>query len=197
MARAAYDEMRTAPNLGEAVVVLDMAVSTTSRVPHTTLAAIARVIESHRKTRGIVQAKQALTLGSSRSASPWETRTRMIAQLDAGILGLKVNCPVFDQRGNLLGVADLLDEATGLVIESDGAHHREAAHHTDDNHREERFERARMQVCRVTSLDHRDRYATAARMLSARRDSARETERLWTTAQPAWWPLWGPSTRWQ
>jgi very-short-patch-repair endonuclease len=197
LARAAYDQMRIAPNLREAVVALDMATTTTSEVPHTTIDAVTRVIESHRKTRGIVQAKRALTLGSSRSASPWETRTRLIAELDGGIVGLKVNRPVFDLFGNLLGIVDLLDEQTGLVIESDGAGHRESERHTDDNHREELFERARMQVCRVTSLDHRDRFATAARMVAARRDAARETERLWTTQRPAWWSEWKYASRWE
>lgn len=196
MARAAYDEMRVAANLREAVVVHDMATSTTSGVAHTTSDRIRRVIASHRKTRGIVQASRALDLGSSRSASPWETRTRMIAELDAGITGLRVNCPVFDLGGNLLGVADLLDESSGLVIESDGGHHRENEQHTADNRREEKFERARMVVCRVTSLDHGDRFATAARMVAARRDALRESSRRWTTQLPDWWASWSPARRW-
>jgi hypothetical protein len=197
MARAAYDEMRLARDLRESVVVLDMATSTTHRLPHATLAAVERVVSMHVKTRGMAQARRALGLGSTRSASPWETRTRLVAELDAGITGLRVNPPVFDELGNLLGVVDLLDEATGLVIESDGGQHREVERHTDDNRREEELERGRLTVCRFTSLDHADRLAMAARMVRARRDAARERDRRWTLDQPDWWREWPPAARWR
>jgi len=196
LARSAYDEMRMARNLREAVVILDMAVSTTSEVAHTTLAAVRRVIDSHHKTRGIVQARNALDLGTSRSASPWETRTRLLAQLDVGIKELKVNVPVFDLSENLLGVADLIDPETGLVIESDGSGHRELSRHTDDNVREEKFERAGLVVCRVTSLDHADRWATVGRINRAWIDAAKARHRLWTLEQPDWWASWLPARRW-
>lgn len=197
IARAAYDEMRVARGLREAVVVLDMATSTTHGLPHATAAAVERVIGTHFKTRGMAQARKTLALGSTRSASPWETRTRLVAELDGGIRGLLVNVPVFDEFGKLLGVVDLLDEATGLVIESDGSHHREAENHAEDNRREEKLERARLTVCRVSSLDHADRYALAARMVAARRDAARERDRRWTTDPPDWWRRWPPASRWQ
>ncbi|KAA1400049.1 hypothetical protein [Aeromicrobium ginsengisoli] len=196
LARSAYDEMRVARNLREAVVVLDMAVSTTSEVAHTTLAAVRRVVESHHKTRGIVQARNALELGTSRSGSPWETRTRLMAQLDVGIRGLEVNVPVFDLSENLLGVADLIEPETGLVIESDGADHRELSRHTDDNVREEKFERAGLVVCRVTSLDHVNRWATVGRINRARIDAARARNRQWTLDKPDWWTSWSPARRW-
>ena len=35
-----------------------------------------------------------------------------------------MNCPVHDRSGRLLGIADLLDEEAGLVVEFDGADHR-------------------------------------------------------------------------
>ena len=196
LARAAYDEMRLARNLREAVVVLDMATSTTSSVAHTSPTAVARVVASHHKTRGIVQARRALSLGNPRSASPWETRTRLVAQLDADILDLRVNAPVFDLNENLLGVADLIDPQTGLVIESDGGDHREAARHTDDNVREEKFERAGAVVCRVTSLDHRDKRTMVGRMVAAKRDAQHSTRKLWTLDQPDWWRPWPPARRW-
>lgn len=197
MARAAYDEMRLARDRREAVVVLDMACSTTSGVPHTSIDEVLQVVKSHAKTRGIAQARWALGHAVSRSASPWETRTRLVAELDAGIHGLQVNVPVFDLFGNLLGIADLIDPATGLVIESDGSGHREAQRHTDDNVREEKFERARLVVCRVTSLDHADRWGTVGRMHRARRDAARESNRLWTLEKPSWWTTWKHAPRWE
>ncbi|VXC19335.1 hypothetical protein [Aeromicrobium sp. 9AM] len=197
MARAEYDEMRLARNRREAVVVLDMACSTTSDVPHTSIDDVARVVNSHAKTRGIAQARWALGQAVSRSASPWESRTRLMAELDADIHGLQVNVPVFDLFGNLLGIADLIDPATGLVIESDGADHREAQRHTDDNIREEKFERARLVVCRVTSLDHVDRWATVGRIHRARLDASRERGRLWTLEKPDWWHTWKHAPRWE
>ena len=197
MARAAYDEMRLAADCREAVVVLDMACSTTSGVQHTSIEQVVKVVNSHAKTRGIAQARWALGHGVSRSASPWETRTRLMAELDADIHGLQVNVPVFDLFGNLLGIADLIDPETGLVIESDGSGHREAQRHTDDNVREETFERARLVVCRVTSLDHADRWATVGRMHRARLDAARVRDRLWTLEKPDWWHTWRHAPRWE
>lgn len=197
LARAAYDEMRLATSRREAVVVLDMACSTTSEVPHTTIDEVLRVVESHTKTRGIAQARWALGHAVSRSASPWETRTRLMAELDADITGLQVNVPVFDLAGNLLGIADLIDPATGLVIESDGSDHRTARRHTDDNVREERFERARLVVCRVTSLDHAETWDTVGRIIRARVDAAREEDRRWTLEKPAWWSAWRHARRWE
>jgi hypothetical protein len=195
MARAAFDEMCRASGLRDAVVALDMATSTTSGVPHTSVAAVDRVIRSHYKVRGMVQARKAITVGSARSASPGETRTRLIAHLDAGLTGLLVNQPVFDETGTLLGIADLLDEEVGLVIESDGADFHSGPR-TKDNHRQERFERSHLVVCRVTGDDHRDRYGTAARILAARRDASRERDRRWTTIKPDWWPSWRHASRW-
>lgn len=196
MARAAFDEMRMAKSVREAVVILDMATSTTIARPHTTIERVERVFLSHHKVRGLVQARKALALGSTRSASPWETRTRLIAELDAGVPRLTVNVPIFDPYGNLLGIADLLDEEAGLVIESDGAHHRENESHTEDNRREEKFERSGLVVSRVTSLDHKDRWRTVGRIAAARRDAVATTKHEWTTAKPDWWSTWEPGRRW-
>lgn len=193
MARAVYDEMRTAANLRAAVVALDMAISTTTGMPHTTLTAVCKVVDSHHKTRGITQARKALGLASTRSASPWEVRTRLIAELDADLMGLLVNAPVFGLDGSLLGIADLLDPATGLVIESDGAGHREVAAHSADNIREEKFERALMVVVRVTAFEHRDRYGMARRMRDAQRDAKAMPDDRWTLEKPDWWWTWPPA----
>ncbi len=197
MARAVYDEMRLAPTLRHAVVALDLAISRVSKSPRTSLSAVASVVASHHKTRGIVQARRALALGSERSASPLETRTRLVAHLDADVAGLSVNAPIFDRFGNLLGIADLLDEDSGLVIETDGAHHREAQNHTDDNVREEKFERSGLVVVRVTSLDLRDVPRLAHRIVMGRRDARAAVRRDWTLQEPDWWSSWEPGRRWR
>lgn len=197
MARAVYDEMRLAPSLRAAVLALDSAVSRVRDTAHTSLGAVQHVVGSHRKTRGIVRAKRALLLGSERSASPLETRTRLVAQLDAGLEALRVNAPVFSPSGALLGVADLLDEETGLVIETDGAHHRDAQNHTDDNVREERLERAGLVVVRATSLDHGDVQGLVRRIRLGHRDARLSHRRAWTLEQPSWFREWGPGQRWR
>lgn len=197
MARAAFDEMRMAVNVREAVVALDMATSTTSDVPHTSPGAVRRVVESHHKIRGVVRAREALDLGDPRSASPWETRTRLIAQIDVGLAGLRVNVPVFAPAGSLLGVVDLLAEEEGLVIESDGGQHREIEQHADDNRREELLERAGLVVVRFTSRDHGDRLSIIRRINAARRDARQSRHRDWTTQAPSWWTGWSGASRYR
>jgi len=129
LARAAYDEMRMARGIDGAVTVGDMAVSTVVDQSRTTVGELSDLGGRHHKTRGIVQFTRALPEVSRFSASPWETLTRRLAQRDAGLEHLLVNVPLFDLRGTLLGVADLLDRTSGLVIESDGEGHRLEAHH--------------------------------------------------------------------
>jgi hypothetical protein len=196
LARAIYDHALDARNLRETVVAIDMGVSHVIPQARTTIANIERLVDRHHKTRGIVRVRRALLHASDRSASPWESRTRVLAVLDADLHGLLVNTPVFDLAGDLLGVADLIDPETGLVIESDGVHHREAAQHTDDNRREERFERANAVVCRVTGLDHADRWTTVRRLRAAYEAAKRQTERSWTLDKPDWWHRWAPGRRW-
>ena len=196
LARAVYDQALDARSLRETVVTIDMGASRVVPQARTTLANIHRLVERHHKTRGIVRVRKALALATDRSASPWETRTRLLAVLDADLGSLRQNAPVFDLAGGLLGVADLIDPETGLVIESDGSHHREAEQHTDDNRREERFERANAVVCRVTALDHKDRWETVRRIRAAYRDAARLTDRFWTLEKPDWWWAWEPGRRW-
>lgn len=196
IARAAYDMALDARSLTDAVAAFDMCTSTVIDQARTTPGNLSRLVDRHRKTHGISRAREALALTSSRSASPWESRTRMLCVRGVGLENLLVNSPVFDAGGDLLGVVDLLDPTTGLAIESDGDHHREAETHTDDNHREERLERAGLVVCRVTSLDHRERQRTIARIHHARRDAARSTRHDWTLDKPSWWWTWPQGRRW-
>ncbi len=196
LARAAFDEMCAAKGLAAAVVACDMAISTVSEVPHTTLAAIRAVLDSHHKVRGIVQARRAWALASTRSASPGESRTRLLVVRTAGLSRVLANQPVFDLSGNLIGIADLLDEETGLVIESDGLQFHTAGNRTKDNHRQERFERAGLVVCRVTADDHRAPSSAASRIRAAHADAASRRVRAWTTQTPAWWTSWKLHSRW-
>ncbi|OUZ09917.1 hypothetical protein BHE97_08875 [Aeromicrobium sp. PE09-221] len=196
MARAAFDEMRLARSLREAVIALDMAISTAHGAPHTTLARVAAVVGAHHKVKGLLRAQEALPLASRRSASPLETSTRLVLTRDVGVERVAVNVPVFSPAGDLLGIVDLLDLDSGLMVETDGEHHRDLIHHTKDNWREEKLERAGAVVSRVTAWDHRDRLALSARLNEARRAAGRIHDHRWTLAQPDWWRKWEPARRW-
>lgn len=196
LARAAFDEMRTAPHLPAAVIAADMALSTTHGQPRTSMTNLARIVNSHHKIRGIVQARKALVLASTRAASPWETRARMIATREARIPGWLVNAPVFDRNGALLGIADLLQPEAGLVIESDGSQHHEALQHAADNVREERFERCGLVVVRISAVDYRDQWTLVRRIREAHRDALATKHQTWTIEYPPWWGEWAGAQRW-
>jgi hypothetical protein len=59
LARAIYDHALDARSLRETVVTLDMGISRVIRQARTTAQNIAQVVESHRKTRGIVRVRRA------------------------------------------------------------------------------------------------------------------------------------------
>ena len=77
---------------------------------------------------------------------------------------------MFDLRGRLLGIADLLDPVTGLVGEYDGADHRSAGRHSADVDRESRMRDEGLEVFRVTGPDllHRRRVVERIEAAQAR-----------------------------
>lgn len=197
LTRAAYDLALDAPNQCEALVAIEVCVSTVIGQARTTRANIGRLAAQHTKTRGIVKARRAIELASNRSASPWETRTRWVAHSSADIKGLEVNVPVFDLDEKLAGIVDLLDRAANFVIESDGAGHREELTHSGDNVREEGVEVLGLFVSRVTAVDHRDLASLVNRLRTTRLHARmRKVPQLWTTEKPDWWWGWQPGRRW-
>ncbi|HEU4511491.1 MAG TPA: hypothetical protein VFR87_00140 [Nocardioidaceae bacterium] len=150
--RALFDAMRWAPDVREACVAMDMAAAAE-------LASVSMMrgyVDSHSGWEGIEQVRDALELADENSKSPNETRLRLIWILDAGLPPLLVNAPVFDSRGGLLGIADLLDPVAGVVGEFDGAAHRTARRHRRDVVREDLFRRAGLEYFKVVGLDLRD-----------------------------------------
>jgi hypothetical protein len=183
--RSVFDAMRTAATLREAVVVLEMAAA----AEITSLRRLAAYAEGHPGWNGIPQVLAALPLASELSRSPNETRTRLVWVLDAGLPMPLVNQPVFDLRGSLLGIADLLDPQAGVVGEFDGADHRAAVRHSDDVRREDLFRRHGLEVFRVTGPDLPLTDRVVARMHGARSRARWEPveHRRWTIAPPPWW----------
>jgi hypothetical protein len=147
--RAVFDAMRTAPDLREAVVVMDMVAA----AELTSVARVRRYVDGRRGWAGVGQVRSALDLASEHSRSPNETRLRLVWVLDAGLPLPEVNRSVFDLRGRLLGIADLLDETAGVVGEFDGADHRTAGRHTRDVAKDDAFRDHGIEVFRVTGLD--------------------------------------------
>ncbi|GAA2100613.1 hypothetical protein GCM10009841_15490 [Microlunatus panaciterrae] len=184
--RAGMDCARSAPDLAEAVAVVDAM----ARQRVFGLGLLARYLGRHPGWRGIHQARRACELADPHARNGWESRLRVFYQVDLGLPRPLANAPLFDRRGNLLGIGDLVDPDAGLVLEFDGQDHRGRHRHRADNVREERLEDHHLVVIRVDSLDLRHHRADLkARVLSGRRRGlARDRSRdRWTLRQPDWW----------
>ncbi|MDQ3628157.1 MAG: hypothetical protein M3419_05010 [Actinomycetota bacterium] len=198
LARAVYDEMCVSPSLQDAVVVLDMTVSRVAEGSRTSLASVRALVDRHVKTRGIRRARAALDMASERSASPFETLTRLAVGSAFPGLVRHVNRPVFDHAGRLLGIPDLADEQAGVVLESDGATHRSLDRQTGDNRRTNAFEDTGLVVVRVTSRDLHDERSMLARVQAAyARGCLRAPGRAgWSFEPPDWWARSTLAQRW-
>ncbi|MPZ60185.1 MAG: hypothetical protein GEU93_02580 [Propionibacteriales bacterium] len=189
LARASADEMCLAYALEDAVVIADMATSTRTGQRTTSLTDLSVMVAEMRGARGIRRARAALRLASDRSASPPETRFRLVWVLEAGLPPPLVNCPIFSLDGDLLGYGDLVDEDAGVVGEFDGAQHRELGQYSSDIVRHEALERHNLTMFRGTILDLRRRASLRRRMRSAyERGMTRDRSKdRWTLTPPPWW----------
>jgi hypothetical protein len=183
--RTAFDAVRWARDLVEAVVFLDQI----ARALDMDLTRFSARCDLPSSWAGVTQARQALAHADPASASPWESRLRMFYLGPAALPRPLVNRAIFAPDGRLLGVADLFDPEAGLVTEFDGQEHRRRRQHRADNLREEELEAANLVVCRVDSIDLRFRAALTDRLRARyaqgkRRDRSRDR---WTLQQPAWW----------
>lgn len=199
IARSVYDDMLDAPNRLESLVVVESGTSTVIDPPRVPLDDVKAVFDAHAKTRGRAQARWALARASTRSASPREPRTRMLASDAVGFDDWLVNVPVFDLCEGLLGISDLLDPEVGYAIESDGAEHGETGVRNSDNVRGDKFENHGIPVVRIGSAQHArsERDVTMRRIRDCRSRAAANAETgRWTLAKPAWWWTWPPARRW-
>jgi hypothetical protein len=183
--RALFDAMRRAGDVREAVVSLDMAAA----AELTSVRRMQRYVTGRPGWDGVPLVREALGLGSEYSRSPAESRMRLVWLLDARLPPPRVNQPVWDAHGRLLGVADLLDPVAGLVGEYDGADHRRAGRHARDVAREDRMRRVGLEYFTVTGPDLRDHALVADRMVVTRRRARFEDPavRRWTLRPPGWW----------
>jgi hypothetical protein len=190
---ATFDAMRLARSTEEAVVALDMA-SAAGLVTIDELGQVLAARPSWRGVPGVPQAREALALADDGSASPPESRLRLVWVIDAGLPPPLVNVAVHDRSGRFLGIPDLLDPVAGLAVEYDGEDHRSAQRHSDDVDREAGFRSVGLEVTRVTNRDLRDRPRLVDRLLVARRRALflPEADRRWVLGRP-WRPSYRPS----
>lgn len=183
--RAVLDAMRRGGDLRAAVRAVDMACA----AELVSLQRVARYAEPRVGWVGMPRVGEALDLGDERSRSPLETDGRLVWRLDAGLPRPRVNVPVFSRRGRLLGIADLLDEEAGLVVELDGADHAGARRRSADAGREGGLRNHRLEVERVTGYDLHQRPALVRRLHDARRRALwlPLDQRPWTLEPPPWW----------
>lgn len=176
--RTAFDLARTG-TLVQAVVALDVL----ARGRPTFAEEVIGYAQSRRKWGGVPQVRCAARLASYRSRSAGETKLRLLWQLEARLGTPQVNANVLDTDGNLLAIADLLDDRLGLVGEYDGATHRDVRRHADDNAREEWLENAGLIVVRASAPDlgvHRRRTLARLDAASRRGRSRLSARRRWT-----------------
>jgi len=107
--------------------------------------------------------------------SPMETRLRWLL-LKAGLPRPEVQTKLLDSRGRFVGRADLYYPDSRLVIEFDGANHRDRL--VEDNRRQNLLMNAGYSVLRFTASDYYNRpdrivaQVSAAAAVSARRPAA-------------------------
>ncbi|MGI8457269.1 MAG: type IV toxin-antitoxin system AbiEi family antitoxin [Propionibacteriaceae bacterium] len=177
--RTAFDLARWADNLAEGVAAVDALLNLTD-----VSADLVALATDRRGWRGVPLARTVAYLGQPGAAGTWESRLRVVHQVEAGLPRPLVNPRITDLRGRLLGYPDLLDHEAGLVVEFDGLDHRERSRHSADNVREEAFEDVNLVVVRVDSLAYRtDRRGVVSRLQSGhrrgtKRDRARDGWRL-------------------
>lgn len=179
--RAVFDAARFAPDVREAIVVLDMAMA----AELTSVQRVRTYAVSRPRAAGVHQVISACELASEHSRSPNEVRTRLVCEVDAGLPRLLVNCAIHDLQGVLLGVADLLDLRAGLVIEFDGEDHRGRTRHTRDVAKDEALRGVGLEVTRITGTDLRDRGLVVRRVTAAR---SRAVGRAAASGQRRWTP---------
>ncbi len=191
LVRTGFDLARRAADLAGAVGALD-AIAHATELDVNDVAAYA--LERHRWF-GCRQVLRAVGLTDRRALSPYETRLRLLWMLDAGLPTPECNVPLFNADGDLLGYPDLFEPRSGVVIEYDGAHHRDPDQQSSDNAREEGFERHGLIVVRAGVRDLFPlRAETVRRLQAAYRDGISRDRRRdrWVCEPPQDWqpPEW-------
>lgn len=187
-ARALFDEVRRHGHPRQAVADIEMAAA----AGLLTVAEFARYVGDRNAWTGVGLARDAVALAGFGCRSPQEVRMVLAWVLDAGLPRPLCNKPVFDLRGDLVAIPDLLDVEAGCIGEYQGADHKEGERHRRDVAREQRTRDVGLECFEVVGGDLQDRPLVVKRMQAARGRSRflPESERQWTLEEPAWWAGW-------
>lgn len=184
-ARSCCFEMRYADSEWAAATALDMAA-------YSDLVSIEEAQSyalDHPGWTGIGQCRKALALADENAWSPPEVRMREVWLSSVPGAQLMCNAPVFDRRGRLVGVPDLIDVEAGVIGEYDGAGHLDGGQRTSDVRREGQFRGRRLEYVTMMAADLSEPAHFIHRLQTAYARSAdsRGQQRTWTTDQPPWW----------
>lgn len=182
---ALFHELREPPFERDAVVAADM----TLAAGLTTLERMWDLAAERSTWNRSPWVRHSLQFATDRSRSPNESRLRLIWVLDAGLASPLVNQPIFTRDGDFICIADLFDPTAGLVVEYDGATHRDARRHASDVARAERIRQVGLEVTVVTGADLPRRALVVQRLLDARNRCPflPERRRAWTLQEPPGW----------
>lgn len=185
--RALFDELRRHQSFREAVVAAEM----TFAAGLISCRLMFDYVAQRCAWTGVPFVRKVLRIAGENSRSPQETRMKLVWMLDAGLAPPVCNQPVFDLRGNLLGVPDLFDPEAGMVGEYQGADHKDGNRHRKDVAREELFRDHGLEFFEIVGGDLRDRALAARRMLNARSRALflPPESRAWTLTPPAWYAV--------
>lgn len=109
-------------------------------------------VRSQTRRRGVKQALTITRRADGRAESPMESVTRMI-WLEARLPRPQVNANVYALDGSFVARVDLLDPASRLIVEYDGAHHASATQRSRDDARRQTLEELGYVYITVTAVD--------------------------------------------
>lgn len=185
--RALFDEIRVLGDRRDGVVAFDMAAA----AGVTSLRRLTAFHVAHTGWRRASRVARILPHVSEHSASPPESRLRLLWTSDAALPTPLVNRRLCTLDGRFICTPDLFDPEAGLVVEYDGAEHRKITRHTSDAARYERAREAGLEYCIVTSLDMRRPTEVVTRLHAARRRALflPPERRLWRIEPRQGWTL--------
>lgn len=138
---------------------------------------------------GIPKCRAALPLARENAWSPQEMVMAHVWALDAQLPWPLHNMPVFDLDGTFLGTPDLVDPATGVYGEYDGALHLAGARRTKDVVRGDLLRAHGLEGVIMMAGDRQDPAGFIARLREAydRAADLPASRRRWTLDRPTWW----------
>lgn len=145
-AERTFLDLSARTSLAELVVLADAACAAGRATPDSLSAAV----DGWSKRRGVVRARDAVTLVEPKSESPMETRTRLVLVL-GGLPRPEAQVNLFDAYGQWVARCDLCYRDARVVIEYDGADHLTKGRFAADLDRVRRIEEAGYIVLRFAA----------------------------------------------